>query len=96
MLLQHVTLECLGGRMCWCVSLVLCVSAAPLMMKGHGGMGHFVIKCSIVTQVVTLTGCIGLGLHGVTAVVEFIGKSYIIQADNQDQGGDVWYATYYT
>lgn len=37
-----------------CAGVYLCVSAALLMMKSHSGMGHFAIKCSVVTQVVTL------------------------------------------
>lgn len=45
-LLQRVMFECLGGGMCRCVSLVLCVSA---VMKSLKGMGQFVIKCSVVT-----------------------------------------------
>lgn len=53
-LLQRVTFECLGGGMRWCVCPLLCVSAARPRMKSHSGMGHFVIKRSVVTQVVTL------------------------------------------
>lgn len=66
-LLQRVTFECLGGGMCWCVSLLLRASAASLMIKSHSGMGHFVIKCSVVAQVVTLlSNYMGMGLHGDT------------------------------
>lgn len=41
--------------MCWCVSLLLCASAALLMLKSHSGMGHFVIKCSVAAQAQAVT-----------------------------------------
>ena len=42
--LQPVTFQCLGGGMNWCVSFLLCLSAALLMLKSHSGMGQFVMK----------------------------------------------------
>lgn len=68
-----------------CAAVCLPVSAAPLMIKSHSGMGHFAIKCSVGAQGVTLAtrGWVYMGTHQFITV-RFTGISYVSCTGNVD------------